>query len=121
MRDTRYFEDQVVIVTGASSGIGRSVALAFAAAGARVALVARSSDALEAIAFAAAALVAACDPGTLRVGGGVAAALGETLLEAIRAGLREQVLPAAAAATFVESARLGDASALQGLALLAQR
>ena len=50
MRDTRYFEDQVVIVTGASSGIGRSVALAFAAAGARVALVARSSDALEAIA-----------------------------------------------------------------------
>jgi len=79
------------------------------------------ADALEAIAFAAAALVAACDPGTLRVGGGVAAALGETLLEAIRAGLRDQVLPAAAAATFVESARLGDASALQGLALLAQR
>jgi glucokinase len=33
-------------------------------------------DALEAIGFAASALVAACDPGTLRVGGGVAGGLG---------------------------------------------
>ena len=36
-------------MTGASSGIGRSVALAFGAAGARVVLVARSADALEAL------------------------------------------------------------------------
>ena len=50
LRSTLHFHEQVVIVTGASSGIGRSVALAFGAAGARVALVARSADALEALA-----------------------------------------------------------------------
>jgi glucokinase len=79
------------------------------------------AEALEAIGFAAAALVAACDPGTLRVGGGVAAAWGETLLEAIRSALAEQVLPDVAAATVVESARLGDSAALIGLAALAGR
>jgi glucokinase len=77
-------------------------------------------DALEAIGFAASALVAACDPGTLRVGGGVAAAWGETLLESIRSALNEQVLPDVAAATVVESARLGDSAALLGLAALAR-
>ncbi|HKD34711.1 MAG TPA: ROK family protein, partial [Gaiellaceae bacterium] len=46
-----------------------------------------TDEALEAIGFAAAVLVAAWDPGTLRVGGGVAAAWGQTLLEAVRAGL----------------------------------
>ena len=76
-------------------------------------------DALEAIAFAAATLVAAWDPGTLRLGGGVAAVWGETLLEAVRSGLDERVLPDVAAATTVESARLGDAAALVGLAALA--
>jgi NAD(P)-dependent dehydrogenase (short-subunit alcohol dehydrogenase family) len=44
------FEGKVVMVTGASSGIGRAVALAFAAAGARVALVARRQAALEEVA-----------------------------------------------------------------------
>jgi len=78
-------------------------------------------DALAAIGFAAAALVAACDPGTLRVGGGVAAAWGETLLEAIRSALGEQVLAEVAASTAVEGARLGDSAGLLGLAVLAQR
>jgi glucokinase len=79
------------------------------------------SDALEAIGFAASALVASCDPGTLRVGGGVAAAWGEALLDAIRSALNEQVLPDVAAATVVERANLGEAAALLGLAALAQK
>jgi glucokinase len=78
-------------------------------------------DALEAIGFAASALVAVCDPGTLRVGGGVAAAWGERLLDAVRSALNEQVLTDVAAATVVERARFGDAAALLGLAALAQR
>jgi glucokinase len=77
------------------------------------------AEAHEAIGFAAAALVATCDPGTLRVGGGLAAAWGETLLEAIRRELSERVLPDVAAATTVERARLGDSAPLVGLARLA--
>ena len=77
-------------------------------------------DALEAIGFAAAALVAAWDPGTLRLGGGIAAAWGETLLEAVRSGLSERVLPSVAESTTVEPARLGDSAALLGLAALAR-
>jgi len=77
-------------------------------------------DALAAIGFAAAALVAAWDPGTLRLGGGVAAAWGETLLDAVRAGLDERVLPDLAAGTTVEQARLGDAAPLLGLAALSR-
>lgn len=72
-------------------------------------------DALEAIGFAASALVAACDPGTLRVVGGLAAAWGETLLAAIREALGTSVLPDMAAGTTVEPARLGEAAALLGL------
>jgi glucokinase len=77
------------------------------------------ADAFDALGFAAAALVAVSDPGTLRVGGGIAAAWGEPLLAAIRAALDVRVLPEVAAATSVESATLGDAAALAGLARLA--
>ncbi len=41
------FTDKVVFVTGAASGIGRAAALAFAAEGARVAILDRSASALE--------------------------------------------------------------------------
>ena len=41
------FRGKVIVVTGASSGIGRATAVAFAATGARVALVARRADLLE--------------------------------------------------------------------------
>jgi NAD(P)-dependent dehydrogenase (short-subunit alcohol dehydrogenase family) len=60
------FRDRTVLVTGASSGIGREVALAFAAAGANVVLVARraallSKVAAEARRLGAATLVCAAD------------------------------------------------------------
>ena len=63
--------------------------------------------------------MAAWDPGTLRLGGGVAAAWGETLVEAVRSGLDARLLPDLAAKTTVETARLGDSAALVGLAALA--
>jgi NAD(P)-dependent dehydrogenase (short-subunit alcohol dehydrogenase family) len=44
------FTDQVVIITGASTGIGRATAIAFVQEGARVALAARSADELAQLA-----------------------------------------------------------------------
>jgi NAD(P)-dependent dehydrogenase (short-subunit alcohol dehydrogenase family) len=60
------FRDRTVLITGASSGIGRETALAFAAAGANLVLVARRARALASVAaqarkFGAQTLVAAAD------------------------------------------------------------
>ena len=60
------FRGRVVLVTGASAGIGRAAALAFASAGAKVVLVARRPQALATVArevraAGAEALVAAAD------------------------------------------------------------
>src|ERR1041385_3158839 len=46
----RSFSNKVVVVTGASAGVGRAAARAFAARGADVALLARGKDGLEAAA-----------------------------------------------------------------------
>lgn len=41
------FKDKIVTITGASAGVGRATAIAFAKAGARVALLARGEEGLE--------------------------------------------------------------------------
>lgn len=53
---TDRFSDRVVVVTGGSSGIGRDAALKFATEGAAIALVARNTDRLEAVAGEVAAI-----------------------------------------------------------------
>lgn len=50
MRAKKHLEGKVVVVTGASAGVGRATARAFARAGADVALIARGRDGLEAAA-----------------------------------------------------------------------
>ena len=45
-----YFKDKVIVITGASSGIGMATARLFASYGARLSLAARSIDKLEALA-----------------------------------------------------------------------
>lgn len=50
MRETNRFVNQVVVVTGASTGIGLAVARAFASAGSRLVLAARRVDRLQQVA-----------------------------------------------------------------------
>ena len=50
MTGTSGASDQVVVITGASSGVGRAVARAYGARGAKVALLARNREALDACA-----------------------------------------------------------------------
>ena len=50
MREMAKGDREVVVITGASSGVGRATARAFGAAGARVALLARESEGLRAAA-----------------------------------------------------------------------
>lgn len=52
MSYARCFNDKVAVITGASSGIGRGIAIAFAQQGTQVALAARSVDKLEQTALA---------------------------------------------------------------------
>jgi 3-oxoacyl-[acyl-carrier protein] reductase len=47
MPSSKYLENNVALVTGASRGLGKSIALALAEAGATIAAVARSEDALK--------------------------------------------------------------------------
>jgi NADP-dependent 3-hydroxy acid dehydrogenase YdfG len=49
MNNKFYFEDKVVIITGASSGIGRAAALIFAQLNAKVVLAARNEEKLESV------------------------------------------------------------------------
>jgi NADP-dependent 3-hydroxy acid dehydrogenase YdfG len=90
-------EGSVVVVTGASSGIGRATALELARRGARVGLLARRTDALEEVA-------AQCGPDALVLPADVAdagavdgAAAGATGVSAVASDL-------ALASTFAGSA-----------------
>ena len=74
------------------------------------------AEAFEALGFAAAALVAVCDPGELRLGGGVAQAWRERLVASVRQALDASVLSDVAAATRVTRSELGDRAGLLGIA-----
>src|SRR5687768_8207083 len=47
MKNKNRFKGKVVVVTGASAGIGRAIAMAFASEGAHVGLISRNNERLE--------------------------------------------------------------------------
>jgi NADP-dependent 3-hydroxy acid dehydrogenase YdfG len=46
MKEKKRFTDKVVVLTGASAGIGRAIAIGFAREGAHVALISRNENRL---------------------------------------------------------------------------
>jgi len=72
-------EGRVAVVTGASSGLGASVARVLAEAGARVAVVARRKERLTALAADIGGLPVACDLSELAGVGAVAATVADEL------------------------------------------
>ena len=78
------------------------------------------AEARYAIAFAAGVLVTACDPGTVRLGGGVAAAWGEKLRATVEADVSDRVPPGLGPRTRFELSRLGERAPLLGLIHLAE-
>jgi glucokinase len=76
-------------------------------------------DAFRAAAFAAAVLVSAADPGTLRLGGGVATAWGEQLRTAVERGIADRLVPEISGQTRIELSRFGERGPLLGLLHLA--
>jgi glucokinase len=74
-------------------------------------------EALDAAGFAAATFVAATDPGVVRVAGGMLAAWGDVLIDAVRTGIADRCWHGAG--TRVEPARCGVDAQLLGVARLA--
>ena len=82
MPSSKFLSDKVALVTGASRGLGRAIALALAAEGASVGLVARSEEALKGTLEALQAIGATAEPYALDVSDGTAA---EALVEKVNA------------------------------------
>jgi 3-oxoacyl-[acyl-carrier protein] reductase len=67
MPSTKFLTDKVALVTGASRGLGKAIALALAQEGASIAAIARSEDALKETLEAVRALGVAAEPFALDV------------------------------------------------------
>lgn len=79
------------------------------------------ADALAAAGTAAAVLVAAADPGLVRLGGGLAAAFGERLARAAHNRIAAMLHPSLAERTSIELSTLGEGAGLIGLGHLMER